>query len=165
MIGDVSGRAIERVHADLSALFGNLDRLAPGIPAPRVTIDLPSAEPDPLHVSVWSAPRDFGVTGTLSGCVIEVTYHIWVTLVATGSTAEAAAKVANAYQAVAVQLPLVDNDLGGSVNEVGVPQVKEADAWADSDGRRHAGYLLEYQVSTTVCASEDARRIIKEIEK
>ena len=163
MIPDVAGPAIARVHADLQALFGRLDELAPGIPKPRVTLDLGTPEPEPLHVFTWGTAREFGIAGLLSGRVCKVTFHVWVTVVASASTSEEAARVANAYQAVTLQVPLVDTQLGGTVIEIGAPQVKEADAWCDADGRRHAGYLLDFEAAARVAASGDAEEIIKEM--
>ena len=163
MIADVAGPAIMRVHADLEALFSRISDLAPNVPRPRVTLDLPGSEPEPLHVATWGTAREFGVSGFLTGGVLGVTFHVWVTVAATAPTSDEAARIANAYQAVAMQLPLVDIDLGGAANEIGVPQVKEAESWGDSDGRRHAGYLLDYEVSVSVAASPEAARIIEEM--
>lgn len=163
MIADVAGPAIMRVHADLEALFSRISELAPNVPRPRVTLDLPGSEPEPLHVATWGTAREFGVLGFLTGGVLEVTFHVWVTVAATAPTSDEATRIANAYQAVAMQLPLVDIDLGGAANEIGVPQVKEAESWGDSDGRRHAGYLLDYEVSVNVAASPEAARIIEEM--
>lgn len=163
MIPDVAGPAIERVHADLRALFARVEDLAPGVPSPRVTLDLPASEPEPLHVFTWGTARDFGIAGLLSGNVYRVTFHMWVTVVATASTPEDAARIAAAYQAVVLQVPLVDTQLGGAVEEIGAPQVKEADAWGDADGRRHAGYLLDFEAAVHVSASPEARDIIEEM--
>ncbi|RDB70675.1 hypothetical protein C1876_02885 [Eggerthella sinensis] len=163
MIPDVAGPAIARVHADLRELFARIGELAPGVPAPRVTLDLPASEPEPLHVFAWGTARDFGIAGLLSGNVCRITFHVWVTVVATASTPEDAARIANAYQAVALQVPLVDTQLGGAVEEIGAPQVKEADAWGDADGRRHAGYLLDFEAAVHVSASPEARDIIEEM--
>lgn len=160
---DVAGPAIARVHSDMQALFSRLDEIVPNVPKPRVTLDLPSSDPEPLHAFVWGTARDFGIAALLTGNVLQVTFHIWATVVATASTSEEAVRVANAYQAVALQVVLADPQLGGSVNEIGAPQVKEAEAWGDSDGKRHAGYLLDYEVSVDVAASAAAVQIIKEM--
>lgn len=160
MIPDVAGPAIARINADIEALFEHIDKLVPGTPKPRVTLDLPASDPEPLHVFTWGTARDFGVTGLLSGQVVQVTFHVWVTVVATASTSEEAARIANAYQAIALQVPLVDTDLGGVVEELGIPQVKESDTWADQSGHRHAGYLLDFEASVNVSASHEAAKII-----
>lgn len=163
MMPDVAGPAIARVHADLEALFSRLDELAPDVPRPRVTLDMPGSEPEPLHVFAWGTAREFGVAGLLTGSVLMVTFHVWVTVASTASTPEEASRIANAYQAVAMQIPLVDTQLGGAVDEIGAPQVKEADAWGDADGRRHAGYLLDFEAAVKVAASPEAARIIEEM--
>ena len=129
MMPDVAGPAIRRVHADLEALLSRVGELAPGTPAPRVTLDLPGSEPEPLHAFVWGTAREFGVAGLLTGSVLQVTFHVWAT-----------------------------------VDEIGAPQVKAADAWGDADGRRHAGYLLDFEATVRVPASHEAARIIKEID-
>lgn len=163
MITPVAEKAVQRVYSDLRALFSRIDELAPGVREPRVTLDLPATDPEPFHAFVWGTARDFGVAGALTGNILTVTYHIWVTVVATGATAEDAATAANAYQAIAMQVPLVDTQLGGTVQEIGVPQVREADAWADANGSRHAGYLLDYEVAVIVAADATAAKIIKEM--
>jgi hypothetical protein len=163
MIKPVAGPVIDRVHADLEALFSRISELAPGVQEPRVTIDLPATDPEPFHVFVWGTAREFGVSGALTGCILTVTYHIWVTVVATGATSADAARVANAYQAIAMQVPIIDTQLGGTVEEIGIPQVREADAWADQNGSRHAGYLLDFEVAVNVAADATAAKIIKEM--
>ena len=99
---------------------------------------------------VWGQAREFVNVTYLTGKVYQLTFKVRMTLVASGSTAEDAAATANAYLARAVQITLCDTQLGGAADEVGVPQIVSSDAWADQSGRRHAGYLLEYEVSKTV---------------
>ena len=63
-----------------------------------------------------------------------------------------------------MQITLCDTQLGGAADEVGVPQIASSDAWADQSGRRHAGYLLEYEVSKTVAADPAIEELIGGIE-
>lgn len=161
VIESVAGPAIARLLADVERLFAHADELM-GVTVPRVTLDLPAADPEPNHVFVWGTARDFGVAGALSNFSVTVTWHVWLTCVATGTTAEDAAATANAYQAIALQVPLVDITLGGTVGEIGAPQVKESESWADADGRRHAGYLLDFEMSKTIFPSDEARALIEE---
>lgn len=155
--------AIRAVYEDLRALFAD-SGLVGDAPLPRVTLGLTATDPEPFHAFVWGTARDFGVAGALTNSVVQVTFHVWVTVVASGSDMETACARANAYQAVALQIPLVDNDLGGTVTEIGVPQVKESDSWADSDGRCHSGYLLDYEASVYVGADPRAARVIDSLE-
>ena len=162
MISLVSENAIARIDRDLRLLFSksSLDILYPDVPAPLVTLDLIGIDPEPLHVFTWGTARDFSVAGSLSGQIISIEFHVWVTLVATASTSDEAARIANAYQAIALQMTLCDTTLGGEVDEVFVPSVKESDSWADQDGRRHSGYLLDFGVKKYVEASGEAYEIL-----
>ena len=150
-VTDICGPAIERLFQDAAAIFdeGALDG---SVPAPRVTLDLPATDPEPFHVFVWGQARSFENVTFLTHKVYLVTFRVRMTLVASGSSAEDAARIANDYLARAVQITLCDTQLGGTAEEVGVPQIVSSDAWADQSGRRHAGYLLEYEVSKTVAA-------------
>lgn len=158
----VAWDAIARLYEDVTALYGS-DTVLDGHAKPRVTLDLPGSDPEPFHVFVWGTPRDFDVAGMLTGSVVLVTFHIWLTCIASGSTAEDAAACANRYQAIAMQVPLCDVTLGGAVRELGAPQVREAEAWADPDGKRHAGFLLEYEASVPVSADAECLSIIEGI--
>lgn len=161
---DVSGPAIERVESHLRKLFAAdcLGQVFPGVPAPRVTLDLPGDEPEPLHVFVWGTARDFDAESFVTGAVMEASFHIWVTCIATASTSEDAAHVANAYQAMVVQMCLADPTLGGLCSDALSPVVKEADAWADADGRRHAGYLMDLGYTVNIQLSPKVAAMIKE---
>lgn len=162
MTTDIVSPVIERIYADIQKIYADAEALD-GAPEPRVTMDLPAADPEPNHVFVWGTARDFGVAGSLSNLTIEVTYHVWLTVVATGTTADMAAERANRYQSLALQIPLTDEQLHGPLcNEVGVPQVRESDAWADPEGRRHAGYLLDFEVSKYVSPDEHIASLIGE---
>ena len=158
-VTDITGAAIERIHADAVAIFAG-ENLPEGLVAPRVTLDLPSTDPEPFHVFVWGQARQFTNVGFLTHKVYSVTFVVRMTIVASGSTAEDAARTANEYLARAVQITLCDTQLGGAVEEVGVPQIVSSDAWADQSGRRHAGYLLEYEVSKTVAADPAIEELI-----
>ena len=162
----VLGPVMERFHADVEALFSPsaLQAMGLDVPAPRVTFDLPNAEPEPLHVWTWGTAREFDVLGLLTGGTLKVSYHIWLGVVATSSTAEEAARIANAYQNVALQIPLCDQMLARTALELGAPAIREAEAWADADGRRHAGYLLDYEVAVAVDRDATAAEIIAAIE-
>ena len=163
IVTDICGHAIERIHADAVDVFAG-EILPDGLTAPRVTLDLPATDPEPFHVFVWGQARQFTNVGFLTHKVYQVTFLVRMTLVASGSTAEDAAHVANEYLARAVQITLCDTQLGGAADEVGVPQIVSSDAWADQSGRRHAGYLLEYEVSKTVAADPAIEELIGGIE-
>lgn len=158
-IVDLTGPAIERIHRDARLIF-DADALPGGLPAPRVTLDLPATDPEPFHVFTWGTAREFGVAGLLSRQVVMVTFRVRMTLIGSGSTAEEAAAVANAYLARAVQVTLCDTTLGGTVEEVGWPQVTASEAWADQSGRRHAGYAIEYECSKAVAADPAIAELI-----
>lgn len=162
-VTDICGPAIERIYADSVAIFAG-ENLPEGLTAPRVTLDLPATDPEPFHVFTWGQARQFTNVGFLTHKVYSVTFLVRMTLVASGSTAEDAARIANEYLARAVQITLCDTQLGGAADEVGVPQIVSSDAWADQSGRRHAGYLLEYEVSKTVAADPAIERLIGGIE-
>lgn len=163
-VPDIAWPAIERVHADVAALFAVTGAmLGEDVPEPRVTLDLPATDPEPLHVFTLSGARNFAVAGFLSGGVVRMTFDVEVVCVATATTANEAARIANAYQALLMQVPLVDQTLGGAAQEVGAPQVADYRAWADADGRRHAGYRLAYNICKDVPAVGAAREIIERI--
>ena len=162
-VTDITGAAIERIHADAVAVFAG-ENLPEGLTAPRVTLDLPATDPEPFPVFVWGQARQFTNVGFLTHKVYSVTFVVRMTIVASGSTPEDAARTANEYLARAVQITLCDTQLGGAVEEVGVPQIVSSDAWADQSGRRHAGYLLEYEVSKTVAADPAIEELIGGIE-
>lgn len=163
IVTDICGPAIERIYADSVAVFA-AENLPEGLTAPRVTLDLPATDPEPFHVFTWGQARQFTNVGFLTHKVYSVTFIVRMTLVASGSTAEDAARIANEYLARAVQITLCDTQLGGAADEVGVPQIVSSDAWADQSGRRHAGYLLEYEVSKTVAADPAIETLIGGIE-
>lgn len=154
---------VAKLHENIETLFSPdaLAVLCPGIPAPFVSLDLETPEPKPLHVFTWSTVREFSVAKELTGHLFNIGFHVWVTLVATASTPEEAARIANSYQAVALQMTLADLTLDGVAYELMVPQVKESDAWADHDGRRHAGYLLDYEAHVLVGASDAVKAILR----
>lgn len=162
-VTDICGPAIERIYEDSVAVFA-AENLPEGLTAPRVTLDLPATDPEPFHVFTWGQARAFTNVGFLTHKVYQVTFIVRMTLVASGSTAEDAARIANEYLARAVQITLCDTQLGGAADEVGVPQIVSSDAWADQSGRRHAGYLLEYEVSKTVAADPAIEELIGGIE-
>lgn len=162
-VTDICGPAIQRIYEDSVAIFAG-ESLPEGLTAPRVTLDLPATDPEPFHVFTWGQARQFTNVGFLTHKVYSVTFIVRMTLVASGSTAEDAARIANEYLARAVQITLCDTQLGGAADEVGVPQIVSSDAWADQSGRRHAGYLLEYEVSKTVAADPAIEELIGGIE-
>ena len=162
-VTDICGPAIQRIYDDSVAIFAG-ENLPEGLTAPRVTLDLPATDPEPFHVFTWGQARQFTNVGFLTHKVYQVTFIVRMTLVASGSTAEDAARIANEYLARAVQITLCDTQLGGAADEVGVPQIVSSDAWADQSGRRHAGYLLEYEVSKTVAADPAIEELIGGIE-
>lgn len=162
-VTDICGPAIQRIYEDSVAIFAG-ENLPEGLTAPRVTLDLPATDPEPFHVFTWGQARQFTNVGFLTHKVYQVTFIVRMTLVASGSTAEDAARIANEYLARAVQITLCDTQLGGAADEVGVPQIVSSDAWADQSGRRHAGYLLEYEVSKTVAADPAIEELIGGIE-
>lgn len=152
---------VERIHRDAEALFA-AGLLGPDVPRPRVTLDLPASDPEPNHVFTLTNAHDFTVEGFLSNRTVRIAFDVDVVCVATAGTVEEAARVANAYQSLLFQLTLADPDLGGTVAEVGAPQVADYRTWADDDGRRHAGYRLSYNMTKDVAASEAARAAIIE---
>lgn len=159
---DIVSPVVERIYQDIRAIYADEEALD-GAPEPRVTMDLPAADPEPNHVFVWGTARDFGVAGSLTNRIVAVTFHVWLTVVATGTTADMAADYANRYQSLALQIPLCDSELQGRIcTEIGVPQVRESDAWADPDGRRHAGYLLDFEVSKYVSPDSHIESLIGE---
>ena len=162
----VAGPAIIQMYEDVKAVFARIeDLMGEDVREPRVTLDLPGDDPEPFHVFVHGTARDFGIAGALTGQVIAVTFHIWVTCIASGPTAEAAVETANDYQALLLQIPLNDVTLHGTVDELGAPQVREAESWFDQSGRRHAGYLLEYEALKRVAASPDVAAILEAIDE
>lgn len=162
---EISAPVIARIYEDMRALFAPeaLKVLSPGTPAPQVTIDMPRDEPYPLHVFVWGIPRDFAIEEILTaqGDVLEISFHVWATLIATSSTSEEAARIANEYLGIALQVTLCDTFLGGLAIQVMLPQVKEEDAWKDEDGKRHAGCLLDYEVRVHYTRSKVAADILE----
>lgn len=162
MTAEVAGDAIAQLLANVERVFDadTLHEVYPDVPAPRVTLDLPGAEPEPLHVFVWGTARDFGAEQFVTGAYVEATFHLWVTAIASASTSEEAARIANAYQSMIVQCALVDPLLGGTASDAYPPEIKEADAWADASGRRHAGYLIDLGYSTIVSASQAVARAL-----
>lgn len=164
-VGQITAPVIARIYADMQALFSPeaLEALSPGTPAPQVTLDLPRDEPYPLHVFVWGLPHDFAIEEVLTGMgdVLDVSFHVWTTLIATSSTTEEAARIANEYLGIALQVTLCDTFLGGLAREVMLPQIKEADAWKDEDGKRHAGCLLDYEVRVHFTRSKAAADILE----
>lgn len=163
-VTDIAGSAIERVFSSMRKIFSEevLRAVYPDVPAPRVTLDMPGSEPEPLHVFVWGTARDFDAESFLTGACMEASFHVWVTLVASASSSEEASRIANAYQAMALQLCLCDPLLGGLCTDATAPTVKEADSWADSSGRRHAGYLLDFCYSTSIQAAKEVANVLKE---
>lgn len=163
---DVSGKAIVRVHESMRRIFSEdvIESVLPGqgIPAPRVTLDLPGQEPEPLHVFTWGTARDFEPEGFLTGAYMQCTFHVWVSLIASASSSERAAEIANAYQALALQLSLNDPLLGGLCIDAEAPAVREAEAWSDQSGRRHAGYLLDFGYTTQIQAAKAVADVLKE---
>lgn len=155
----IFGPAIARFYRDAQLVFSG-ENLPYGVIAPRVTLDLPATDPEPFHVFVWGQAREITNVTPLTAQVYKFTFVVRMTIVASGSTAEDAAATANVYFERAVQITLNDTQLGGAVEEVGVPQVKSSDAWADQSGRRHAGYLLEYEVSKTVAADPAIKTLL-----
>lgn len=165
LVPDIAWEPIARLVDDLEALFASCDQLlGEDVPEPRVTLDLPASDPEPFHVFALSNVRDFEVVGFLTGSVVKLAFWIDVVCVATATSIEEAARVANAYQSLLVQVPLCDPLLGGTVEEVGAPQVADYRTWADADGRRHAGYRLGFNVSKYVQACDACRQILEGME-
>lgn len=164
-VGQITAPVIARIYADMQALFAPeaLEVLSPGTPAPQVTLDQPQDKPFPLHVFVWGLPSNFAIEEILTaqGDVLEISFHVWATLIATSSTAEEAARIANEYLGIALQVTLCDTFLGGLASQVMLPQIKEADAWKDEDGKRHAGCLLDYEVRVHFARSKAAADILE----
>lgn len=157
----IANASVERIHRDALLAFSP-GALPDGIPAPAVTLGLDATDPEPFHVLTWETARAFTSVGMLTGGVVEVTFEVWMTLVASGDTREAARTVADAYLERAVQITLCDTTLGGNAVEVGWPQIAESDAWADASGRKHCGYLVKYEVSTYATADPAVRALIGE---
>lgn len=161
-VADIAWEPIRALHSDVAALFAHADGLlGPDVPVPRVTLDLPAGDPEPLHVFTLTNARDFEVVGFLTGSVVRMTFWVDVVCVATATTMEEAARIANAYQALLVQVALCDPTLGGACEEVGAPQAADYRTWADADGRRHAGYRMGFNVARDVAASAAARQVIE----
>lgn len=153
-----------RIRDVCAALFGHVQELlGSDVPEPAVSLDLPCGDPEPLHVFVLTNAHDFSVVGFLSNMTVRMAFDVDVVCVATADTVEEAARVANAYQSLLVQVPLVDNDLGGTVEEVGAPQVADYRTWVDADGRRHAGYRLSFNMTKDVAANAAAAQIVERI--
>lgn len=161
---DVAGPIIAKVYDHLQTLFDAdvLHAVFPDLPVPRVTLDMPGAEPEPLHVFVWGTARDFGAEQFVTGAYMEASFHVWVTVIASASTSEQAAEVANAYQAMVMQMALCDPLLGNLAVDAYSPEIREADAWADTSGRRHAGYLIDLGYSVNIGASPVVAQALKE---
>ena len=154
--------ALQRLHADIEKVFAETaSLLGEDIPRPRVTFDLPSSDPEPLHVFTLSEARNFSITGRLTNNTIVMTFDIGAVCVATAGNIEAASAIANAYQSLLLQVPLCDPMLGNTVNEIGMPQVDEYTVWQDADGRRHAGYRLSFNVSINVSESAAVREVLE----
>jgi len=158
-VTDITGEAIQRIYADAQAIFTDTT-LGEGVTVPRVTLDLPTTDPEPFHVFVWGQAREFTNVGFLTRDVYLVSFKVRMTLVASGSTTEDAASTANEYLAAAVQITLCDTQLGGAVDEIGIPQITLSEAWADQSGRRHAGYAIEYECSKTVAADPAIKSLL-----
>lgn len=161
---DVSGEVIAKVYDNLQRIFTKevVEQLYDDIPVPRVTLDLPGNEPEPLHVFVWGVARDFDAEQFLTGAHMSASFHVWITVLGTSSTSEEASRIANAYQALVMQMCLIDPTLCGLVEDAYSPVIKEAEAWADESGRRHAGYLLDLQYSVVISASDAVAQALKE---
>lgn len=164
-VPDIAWEPICRIQADVKALFDATEQLlGDDVPSPRVTLDLPAENPEPLHVFTLSCGRNFAVAGFLSNRIVRMTFDIEVVCVATATTMEEAARIANAYQSLLVQIPLVDPTLGGYVREIGAPQVVDYSTWTDHyDGKNHAGYRLSFNVCRDVWAVDAARQVIEGI--
>ena len=166
MIPEVATACLARVHADVAALFDPDNGLLPdGTPYPRVTLDMPRGEMEPLHVFTWGHTRDFEVEGFISGQVVRARFKVRVTAVATAPTTEDAAELASRYLDLLVQVTLCDTTLGGLAEEIGWPQVAEASAWVDDSGRCHSGYVVEYEISNLVAASPDAAAVLRGLDQ
>ena len=162
LVPQIAGEPVKRIDADVRALFAHTAELLGGdVPEPAVTLDLPASDPEPLHVFTLTNAHDFEVAGFLTGGVVRLAFDVDVVCVATSDTVEEAARIANAYQSLLMQVTLCDGDLGGTVQEVGAPQVADYRTWEDQDGRRHAGYRLTFNMTKDVAASAAAARIIE----
>lgn len=162
---DVAQKAIEQVDADLRALFAPevFAERFPDVPAPAVSLELLGAEPEPCHVFTWSTAREFGIEQNLSGAMLQVSFHVWVTCIGTGPDADAAAAAANAYHSMVLQMVMGDVTLHGLAAEIMVPQVRETDAWSDPDGRRHCGYLLDLEVRKWISPDPSLSEILEAV--
>lgn len=154
---------VRKIYDNVQKLFSKdaLAELCPGIPVPKVSLDLDTQEPAPLHVFVWGTARTFSVGQELTGGLYNIGFHVFVTLVATASTSEDAAEIANNYQELALQMVLADPTLGGAAYELMVPQVEDSDAWVDHNGRHHAGYLLDFEAHVLLEASAAVKKILQ----
>ena len=133
-----------RIRDVCAALFGHTEGLlGSDVPEPVVSLDLPCGDPEPLHVFVLTNAHDFSVQGFLSNMTVRMAFDV--------------------YQSLLLQVPLVDNDLGGTVEEVGAPQVADYRTWVDADGRRHAGYRLSFNMTKDVAANAAAAQIVERI--
>lgn len=162
---DVTQEIIAQVNANLEALFAPdvFARFYPDVPAPVVSLELLGNEPEPLHVFTWSTAREFSIEQNLSGADLQVSFHVWVTCIGTGSTADDAAEAANAYHSMILQMVMNDVTLHGLASEILIPQVQETDAWADPDGRRHCGYLLDLEVRKWISPDQFLGNVLKAV--
>ena len=162
-VSPVTVPVIARMWNDVQKLYSAdaLSVLAPNSPVPRVTLGTTASDQEPLHVMLMPTASDFGITGALTGGVYMMTFHMELFIVATASDMLEAARIAGDYQAVAMQITLCDVTLGSTVREVGVPAIKDSDSWCDSDGRCHAGYLLDYECAQYVYTSKEAKQILE----
>lgn len=159
----ITADVIDRIDRNMHALFAPdvVGSLCDNVPAPYVSLDVQTYEPKPLHVFTWGTAFNFDVSRGLTAGIYNIGFHVYVTLLGSSSTSEEAARVANNYLAIAIQMTLADPTLGGKAYEVMVPQVKEAETWADQDGKRHAGYLLDYEVHVMVSTNKTIQEILK----
>lgn len=151
----IAGPVISKVFDNLQKIFSKdvLNSVFPDVPVPMVSLDLPGSEPEPLHVFVWGTARDFDTEQFVTGAHMEISFHVWVTVIATSSTSEDASRIANKYQSMVMQMSLCSPTLGNIASDAFSPKIKEAESWADVDGRRHAGYLIDLGYSVIVSAS------------
>lgn len=160
----IAWEPVLRIRDVCAALFGSTEELlGDDVPEPKVSLELPAGDPEPMHVFVLTNAHDFSVVGFLSNMTVRMAFDVDVVCVATADTVEEAARIANAYQSLLLQVPLVDNDLGGTVEEVGAPQVADYRTWVDADGRRHAGYRLSFNMTKDVAANAAAAQIVERI--
>lgn len=161
-VQQVAWGPVKRIDDIVRSLFSHTAELLGGdVPEPAVTLDLPATDPEPLHVFTLTNAHDYEVVGFLTNGVVQLSFDVDVVCVATADSMEEAARIANAYQSLLLQVTLCDGDLGGTVQEVGAPQVADYRTWVDADGRRHAGYRLSYNMTKDVAASAAVRQIIE----